>query len=79
MFGTTLGHPETFKDANFVRLFINGIHWAAGKPVPPASAKIEAIGESRKEAQKSQKVSASKKQTGSKADAGMPPKEKYLH
>ena len=44
VFGTTLGHPGTFADANFVRLFINGIHWAAGKPVPPASAKIEPIG-----------------------------------
>ncbi|NNE91818.1 MAG: hypothetical protein HKN23_09235 [Verrucomicrobiales bacterium] len=43
VFGTTLGHPKTFADENFVRLFINGIHWAAGKPVPPASSKVQPI------------------------------------
>ena len=33
-FSTTLGHPDTFKDKRFVRLFLNGILWAAGKDVP---------------------------------------------
>ncbi|MFT5131116.1 MAG: hypothetical protein ACI8W8_004751, partial [Rhodothermales bacterium] len=43
VFGTTLGHVDSFKNENFVRFFINGIHWAAGKPVPPATAKIAVI------------------------------------
>jgi type 1 glutamine amidotransferase len=34
VFMTTLGHPEDFKVESFQRLVINGIHWAAGKPVP---------------------------------------------
>lgn len=33
-FITTLGHPEDFELEPFQRLVINGIHWAAGKPVP---------------------------------------------
>ena len=33
-FMTTLGHPEDFDLEPFQRLVINGIHWAAGKPVP---------------------------------------------
>lgn len=43
VFATTLGHPETFSNPYFVRLFINGIHWAAGKAVPPANAKIQTL------------------------------------
>ncbi len=45
VFVTTLGHPKTFADQNFVRLFLNGIHWAAGKPVPHslAAAPIRAV------------------------------------
>ncbi|MEO2012741.1 MAG: PVC-type heme-binding CxxCH protein, partial [Fuerstiella sp.] len=34
VFTTTLGHPETFSNRQFVRLFLNGICWAAGKDVP---------------------------------------------
>ena len=34
VFVTTLGHPEDFQVESFQRLVINGIHWAAGKPVP---------------------------------------------
>ena len=43
VFGTTLGHPNSFADANWVRLFINGIHWAAGKPVPAADVRISGL------------------------------------
>jgi len=34
VFMTTIGHPEDFEVAAFQRLVINGVHWAAGKPVP---------------------------------------------
>jgi len=34
VFTTTLGHPEDFEVESFQRLVINGIHWAADKPVP---------------------------------------------
>lgn len=34
VFMTTLGHPEDFALEPFQRLVVNGIHWAAGKPVP---------------------------------------------
>jgi type 1 glutamine amidotransferase len=34
VFTTTLGHPQDFDVEAFQRLVINGIHWAAGKPVP---------------------------------------------
>ena len=34
VFTTTLGHPDTFSNRQFVRLFLNGICWAAGKDVP---------------------------------------------
>lgn len=33
-FSTTLGHSETFADKRFVRLFLNGICWAAEQPIP---------------------------------------------
>jgi len=34
VFVTTLGHPEDFQVESVQRLIVNGIHWAAGKPVP---------------------------------------------
>lgn len=34
VFMTTLGHPEDFQVEAFLRLVINGIHWAVGKPIP---------------------------------------------
>lgn len=34
VFGTTLGHWETFNDARFVRLFVNAICWSAGIKIP---------------------------------------------
>jgi len=33
-FMTTMGHPDDFRVESFQHLVINGIHWAAGKPVP---------------------------------------------
>jgi len=33
-FMTTMGHPEDFRIEPFQRLIINGILWAAGKPIP---------------------------------------------
>jgi plastocyanin len=70
VFGTSLGHVNTFKDANFVRVFINGIHWAAGKPVPPASATIAAIGGSLpKHAEPTSKAAPSAPPPEKKVDA----------
>ena len=40
VFYTSIGHIGSFSDPNFVRLFVNGIHWAAGKTVPQ-KAKIQ--------------------------------------
>ncbi|MEM7478864.1 MAG: ThuA domain-containing protein [Planctomycetota bacterium] len=34
VFGTTLGHPNSFADPEVVRLFINGIYWAADEEIP---------------------------------------------
>lgn len=33
-FYTSLGHVDDFKQPEFVRLLVNGIHWAAGLPMP---------------------------------------------
>ena len=33
-FMTTLGHPEDFQEEGLQRVFINGVHWALGQPVP---------------------------------------------
>lgn len=43
VFGTTIGHPGSFRHERFVRMMINGIHWAAGRPVPAADAKVETL------------------------------------
>ena len=41
-FMTTMGHPEDFDQEPFQRLVVNGIHWAAEKPIPKKWAgKIE--------------------------------------
>ncbi len=34
VFGTSLGHWETFNDAGFVRLFLNSICWSVGVKIP---------------------------------------------
>lgn len=43
VFTTTLGHPGSFADPNWVRLFINAIHWAADQPVPAVSSQVHPI------------------------------------
>ena len=45
VFTTTLGHPATFSNRQFVRLFLNGICWAAGKNVPQ-KVRVRPIGSS---------------------------------
>jgi type 1 glutamine amidotransferase len=40
VFATTLGHPQDFAVPQIMRLVVNGIHWAAGVPVPTASTDI---------------------------------------
>ena len=34
MFYTSLGHPDDFKDENFVRMLTNAVFWTAKKDVP---------------------------------------------
>ncbi|QDU96481.1 isochorismatase family protein [Lignipirellula cremea] len=36
-FYTSLGAPGDFENASFVRLLVNGLHWAAGLPIEAAS------------------------------------------
>jgi len=43
VFTTTLGGTHTFRDAHFVRFLLNGIHWAAGQPVPDPALPAEPI------------------------------------
>ena len=35
VFYTSLGHPDDFKDANFVRLLVNALGWAAKVEMAP--------------------------------------------
>lgn len=46
-FTTSLGHADTFRSKSFVRLFLNGIHWAAGKGIP-ARMKVASINPNNK-------------------------------
>ena len=41
VFATTLGHPQDFAVPQIMRLVVNGIHWAAGVPVPDASTAVK--------------------------------------
>ncbi|EDM28811.1 hypothetical protein LNTAR_09579 [Lentisphaera araneosa HTCC2155] len=40
---SSIGHPVSFRDSNWVRLFVNGFHWLLDKPVPSVDTKIKAI------------------------------------
>jgi hypothetical protein len=40
---SSIGHPVSFRDVNWVRLFVNSMHWLVEKPVPPLEAKIKPI------------------------------------
>jgi len=42
-FTTTLGHTGDFAHPLSMRLIVNGIHWAAGHPVPSAETQINPI------------------------------------
>ncbi|MDP6444907.1 MAG: GDSL-type esterase/lipase family protein, partial [Pirellulaceae bacterium] len=79
VFATTLGHPQTFADPNWVRLFINGIHWAADRPVPKARTRVDAIGQRtseqtkpRKKKKKAGKSSPDGKQDAKNKQTGKP-------
>ena len=41
VFATTLGHPQDFAVPQIMRLVVNGIHWAAGIPVPDGATAIK--------------------------------------
>ena len=43
VFYTSIGHLDSFRDANFMRLYVNGIHWAAGLPVPELVAEVRPL------------------------------------
>jgi azurin len=43
VFTSMLGHVKTFENPDFVRLFINGIHWAAGRSIPKAEVAIHPV------------------------------------
>ena len=43
VFATSLGHPGSFAEEKFIRFYVNGIHWAAGLPVPKADIKFETV------------------------------------
>ena len=43
VFGTTLGHANTLRDSHFVRLLVNGICWAANRPLLPKNASVGSI------------------------------------
>lgn len=40
---TSLGHPQTFADEQWVRFIVNAIHWAAGEPIPQRDSPIKAV------------------------------------
>ena len=40
---SSIGHPVSFRDTNWVRLFVNSFHWLLGKPVPSLKTRIKAI------------------------------------
>jgi len=40
VFGTSFGHPGDFAEESFVRMLVNSVHWAVGKEVPGAEAKM---------------------------------------
>ncbi len=41
VFASTLGHPRDFAVPQIMRIVVNGIHWAAGCPVPDAATEIK--------------------------------------
>ncbi|MCX7012357.1 MAG: ThuA domain-containing protein [Candidatus Sumerlaeota bacterium] len=43
VFSTSFGHPGDFAVPQIMRIVVNGIHWAAGCPVPDASAEVRTL------------------------------------
>ena len=93
VFATSLGHPGSFAEEKFVRFYVNGIHWAAGLPVPKADKKFETVDAGMKGRAKRQNVTRSpnekekkprgnpddgrNRQTGKKAEPKDPQLAKY--
>ena len=73
VFCTTLGHKNSFENRSLMRLFINGICWAAGEKVPSAKTKILPLARLKSRLAKSKKAEtradARNKQTGKKKQA----------
>jgi len=40
VFASSFGHVDDFGSPQIMRILVNGIHWAAGVPVPRADAEI---------------------------------------
>jgi type 1 glutamine amidotransferase len=55
VFATSFGHTGDFAVPQIVRIIVNGIHWAAGVPVPDPSAEVKTLNLSPKGVQKSNK------------------------
>ncbi|MDP7293108.1 MAG: GDSL-type esterase/lipase family protein [Verrucomicrobiota bacterium] len=81
VFCTTLGHKNSFENRNLLRLFINGICWAAGEKVPPAKTRILPLARLKSRAAKSKKAAtradARNKQTGEKPEPKSPELAQY--
>ncbi len=78
VFGTTLGHPGTLADPDFVRLFVNGICWAAKRPMLARKTPVGAIRDGKLVAQRAPRSSnARNRQTGKPAPPEDPEYARY--
>ena len=81
VFCTTLGHKNSFEDRNLMRLFINGICWAAGQNVPSQKTKILPLARLKARLAKSKKpetgTDARNEQTGNKPEPKSPELAQY--
>jgi putative heme-binding domain-containing protein len=78
VFATTLGHWQTFNDARFVRLFLNGICWASGSKIPPRDEfKVIGLASYEQELNKQGKVANGKQQDAknTKTNDPVPPED----
>ena len=81
VFCTTLGHKSSFENRSLMRLFINGICWAAGEKVPSEKTKILPLARLESRLAKSKKAEtradARNKQTGKKTEPKSPELAQY--
>ena len=81
VFCTTLGHKNSFENRSLMRLFINGICWAAGEKVPSEKTKILPLARLESRLAKSKKAEtradARNKQTGKKTEPKSPELAQY--